>query len=366
MRKSRLLSVLLALAITVVGLPLTALADTYKVVTIGADLSDEQKEEMYKYFGTSKDEVTTIEVTNADERKYMEGIATEAQIGTRTLSCSYVEPTEEGGVRVKVANLTFVTGSMIASTLLTSGVKNCNVVAACPIAVSGTGALTGIMMAYEKATGEELDEEMKETATEELVTISDLADEIGREEATELMNTVKDEIIKGDIKDEDKIRETVEEVADKIGISLSDSQIDEIVRLMSKIAKYDYDKDALRNALKGLRGTNTENLITNIINTIKEFFTGSEGAGIIDQVNDDVLGDDVVVDSTEDNKGSDETAKEEASDQEEVTEDTSDDTDAEDSTDQIENMINKLEEKAPKGLFEKIKNFVKSLFGDEN
>ena len=59
---------------------------------------------MYKYFGTSADQVDTIEVTNTDERKYMEGIATESQIGTRTYSCSYVEPTDSGGIQVKVAN----------------------------------------------------------------------------------------------------------------------------------------------------------------------------------------------------------------------------------------------------------------------
>ena len=76
----------------------------------------------------------------------MEGIASEEQIGTRTYSCSYVQPTSDGGIQVKVANLTYVTSSMIASTLTTSGVENCNVVAASPIAVSGTGALTGIMM----------------------------------------------------------------------------------------------------------------------------------------------------------------------------------------------------------------------------
>ena len=126
-------------------LPMVAKADSSKVVTLGANLSDEQKNEMYDYFGTSADKVETIEVTNADERKYMEGIASESQIGTRTYSCSYVEPTESGGIQVKTANLTFVTSSMIASTLTTSGVENCNVVAASPIEVSGTGALTGIM-----------------------------------------------------------------------------------------------------------------------------------------------------------------------------------------------------------------------------
>ena len=48
---------------------------------------------------------------------------------------------------MRTANLNWVTGNMIATTLSTSGVKNCEVVAACPFEVSGTGALTGIQMA---------------------------------------------------------------------------------------------------------------------------------------------------------------------------------------------------------------------------
>ena len=107
---------------------------------------------MYEYFGTSSDKAEVIEVTNADERKYLEGVAPDEQIGTRTYSCSYVEPTTSGGIQVKVSNLTYVTSSMISSTLLTSGVENCNVIAASPIEVSGTGALTGIMMALRDPT----------------------------------------------------------------------------------------------------------------------------------------------------------------------------------------------------------------------
>ncbi len=196
--------ILMAAALICAGVPMTAKADSSKVVTLGANLSDDQKSSMYEYFGTTADEVDTIEVTNQDERKYMEGIATEAQIGKKTYSCSYVEPTEKGGIQVKVANLTFVTSSMIASTLLTSGVENCNVVAASPIEVSGTGALTGIMMAYESASGEELSEEQKAAATEELVTTGELADDIGQQEASDLMNQVKKEVIEDGLKDEGK------------------------------------------------------------------------------------------------------------------------------------------------------------------
>ena len=216
------LPVFMAAALICGSVPMVAKADSAKVVTLGANLSDEQKSSMYEYFGTTADEVDTIEVTNQDERKYMEGIATEAQIGKKTYSCSYVEPTQKGGIQVKVANLTFVTSSMIASTLLTSGVENCNVVAASPIEVSGTGALTGIMMAYESASGEELSEEQKAAATEELVTTGELADDIGQQEASDLMNQVKQEVIEENLTDEGKIEDTVKDNAKKAGVELTD------------------------------------------------------------------------------------------------------------------------------------------------
>ena len=69
-------------SLAIASLPLTVQADSSKVVTLGANLSEEQKASMYEYFGTSADEVETIEVTNADEREYMEGIASESQIVT--------------------------------------------------------------------------------------------------------------------------------------------------------------------------------------------------------------------------------------------------------------------------------------------
>lgn len=299
-RFKKTLSLVLSAALLCSALPLTAHADSSKVVTLGANLSEDQKASMYEYFGTSADEVDTIEVTNADERKYMEGIASEAQIGTRTYSCSYVEPTSEGGIQVKVANLTFVTSSMIASTLMTSGVENCNVVAASPIEVSGTGALTGIMMAYEVASGEELDEEQKETATEELITTGELADEIGSEEATELMNDVKQQVIEDGISDPEQIEEIVTEAADEIGVTITDEQMAKIVELMEKISQYDYDVNALKDTLNNLAGK-SEGFFSNLWNSIKGIFGGDDSdGGILNGTNDDALGTDAIIDSTMD------------------------------------------------------------------
>lgn len=282
---------------------------------------------MYDYFGTSADKVETIEVTNADERKYMEGIASESQIGTRTYSCSYVEPTESGGIQVKTANLTFVTSSMIASTLTTSGVENCNVVAASPIEVSGTGALTGIMMAYETASGETLDEGQKEAATEELVTTGELADAIGQEEATDLMNNIKQEVIEDGITDEGEIQDVVEDNADKLNITLTQEQLDKIVALMEKISQYDYDVKALKDTLENLEGK-SEGFFAKIWNSIKGFFGGDKGdGGIINDTKDDILGSDIVTDST------------------------------------LDDIKDKVENADTEGLWDKIVNFFKGLFG---
>lgn len=309
---------------------MVAKADSSKVVTLGANLSDEQKNDMYEYFGTSADKVETIEVTNADERKYMEGIATESQIGTRTYSCSYVEPTESGGIQVKTANLTFVTSSMIASTLTTSGVENCNVVAASPIEVSGTGALTGIMMAYESASGETLDEGQKEAATEELVTTGELADAVGQEEATDLMNNIKQEVIEDGITDKDEIQDVVEDNADKLNITLTQEQLDKIVALMEKISQYDYDVKALKDTLENLEGK-SEGFFAKIWSSIKGFFGGDKGdGGIINDTKDDILGSDIVTDST------------------------------------LDDIKDKVENADTQSWWDKIVNFFKGLFGGDD
>ena len=325
--QSKALCLITAAALVCSCLPMTAKADSSKVVTLGTNLSDEQKKSMYEYFGTTADEVETIEVTNQDERKYMEGIASEAQIGKKTFSCSYVEPTQDGGIQVKVANLTFVTSSMIASTLLTSGVENCNVVAASPIEASGTGALTGIMMAYESASGEELSEEQKAAATEELVTTGELADDVGQDAASNLMNDVKQEVIEQNLTDEDKIKNTVEDAADKHNVTLTDEQIAKITALMQNIAQYDYDVKALKETLDNLEGKE-EGFFSKLISSITGLFGGGDDkGGIINSTNDSILGDNAVIDST------------------------------------LDDIKDKVSSDENEGFFDKIVNFFKDLFG---
>lgn len=346
----RALSVAMAIVLGSTAAPLVVRADSSKVVTLGANLTDSQKNSMYEYFGTSSDKAEVIEVTNADERKYLEGVAPDEQIGTRTYSCSYVEPTTSGGIQVKVSNLTYVTSSMISSTLLTSGVENCNVVAASPIEVSGTGALTGIMMAYEKATGTTLNDDQKAAATDELVTTGDLANDIGQDKAESVMNDVKKDVIEGGLTDADDIQNAVENAAKDNNVTLTQEQIDKISDLMKNISQYDYDVKALKNTLDNIDGK-SGGFFSNLWSSIKGIFGGDDSSdgGIINGTDDSALGDDVVTNSTldsSDNSSNSTDSSDAASDA--ASDDTSDDN-SDDS-----------------GFWGKIKKFFKDLFGGSN
>ena len=338
----RALPVAMAIVLGSTAAPLVVRADSSKVVTLGANLTDSQKNSMYEYFGTSSDKAEVIEVTNADERKYLEGVAPDEQIGTRTYSCSYVEPTTSGGIQVKVSNLTYVTSSMISSTLLTSGVKNCNVVAASPIEVSGTGALTGIMMAYEKATGTTLNDDQKAAATDELVTTGDLANDIGQDKAESVMNDVKKDVIEGGLTDADDIQNAVENAAKDNNVTLTQEQIDKISDLMKNISQYDYDVKALKNTLDNIDGK-SGGFFSNLWSSIKGIFGGDDSSdgGIINGTDDSALGDDVVTNSTLDSSNSTDSS-------DAASDDTSDDN-SDDS-----------------GFLGKIKKFFKDLFGGSN
>ena len=219
--RKRFITLTLTAILTLSSLGLV-FADGARVVTLGANLSSEQKATMLKYFGVNENEVVLLEVNNQEERKYLEGVASEAQIGTKTFSCAYVEPTKAGsGINVKTANLTWLTSSMVASTLSTAGLTDADVVVASVFPVSGTGALTGIMKAFEDATGKPLDEDKKELASEELIITGDIGEDIGQDKAAGIVNDIKTEIIKNNTSDTIQIADTINNVTNNYNVTLN-------------------------------------------------------------------------------------------------------------------------------------------------
>ena len=295
-----------------------AFADGADVVTIGANLNAQQRQTVLDYFGVKENEVVIVEVNNQEERKYLSGVATEAQLGKQTYSCSYVQPTESGkGLHVKVSNLTFLNSSMLSSVLVSLGVYDANVVAMSPIGpISGTGALTGVMKAFESASGEELDEDKKEIASEELIVTGDIGQDIGQDKATGIINDIKTEVIKNNTSDTIQIADTINNVTNNYNVTLTDEQISKITSLMEQISKQDYNYNEMKSSLKYVSSLVDDNLkalgekvdrgfFTNIFESIKGFFSGlfekEEDLGIIKSTNDSLLGDNAVIDATDKN-----------------------------------------------------------------
>lgn len=249
MKKRILSSIVLGFALAACCV-MPAMADSRRVVTLGADLTQDQQNTMLKYFGVNADSVDIIYINNNDEREHLGSYVPLEQIGTKTFSCALVAPTTKGGIQVKTANLSWVTCNMIASTLSTSGVTNCQVVAASPFEVSGTGALTGVIMAYETASDVTLDESKKELANEELVATGNLADEVGQSKATAVINETKLQVIENNITDISEITNIVNNISNDYDVTISDDQSEEIAGLMQKIAEQEYDITQLKATLE--------------------------------------------------------------------------------------------------------------------
>lgn len=201
------------------------------VLTLGADLSEEQKGQILQFFGIEISSVTVITITNQDEKEKLGNLISAEKIGSRTFSCALVNPTNAGGIQVKTANLNYVTSNMIASQLSTSGVYNCEVLTAAPFEVSGTGALTGVMMAYEEASGIKLEEGKKELANIELVTTGSIAETIGQDQATLVVNDIKINIVRDQITGQEEVYEVVDNV-----ISVTETAAEEAAANQGKAA----------------------------------------------------------------------------------------------------------------------------------
>ena len=315
--KQKVSSLLVAVTI-VTGSIMPTFADGTNVVTIGVNNTAEQRQKILNYFGVKENEVQILEVNNKEEREYLGGIATEAQLGTKTYSCAYVQPTNSGGINVKTANITWVTSSMVASTLSTAGMTNANCVIAAVFPVSGTGALTGVMKAFEDASGEKLDEDKKELASEELITTGDLGDDIGQDKATGVINDIKTEIIKNGTSDTTQIAETINNVTNNYNVTLTDAQVKQITDLMEKIAAQNYDYNSMKQTLNNVSDVVKDNLqeagetvgnsgildaIGNFFSSIGDWFSnlfaGNKDLGILGETKDDILGSDAVINATD-------------------------------------------------------------------
>lgn len=244
---------------------------------IGADLTADQKASVYKTFGLEQGAVRELSVTNAEERAYLDGLVESSVIGTRSISCVYIEVLGEGkGLDVEVTNINWCTKEMYMNALVTAGIDDAKLIVTSPISgISGTAALTGIYKAYEDITGEQLDEIAKLAGTQELVITAELADEIGNIDAVTIVNELKlilDQTV--NMTDEELITE-IKKIAAEYDITVSDGQINQLVSLCRSLEKLDPDQlkakvESLQDTLVKLAGA--KETAGAVVESVKGFF----------------------------------------------------------------------------------------------
>jgi len=274
----------LMLTATLLATPISNVyADSFKSVTIGYDLTNQQKEDMLKYFDVGRNSASVVEVTSNEEKKYLGSTVSKAQLGNKAISCSYIEPTTTGGLVVNTNNVTWVNANMIKNALITAGIENANVKVSAPFSVSGTAAMTGILKGFENSKdGRKLDESTKKTANQEVAVTGKLGEKIGQDKAAGLINEVKSEVIKDKPKDEAGITNIVNNVTNNYNYTLSKDDVSGIVGLMTNVNKLNLDYNKVKGQLEGVADTMKNTLdsdkakswFSNVCSSIGDFFKG--------------------------------------------------------------------------------------------
>jgi len=277
------------LAVMLLAFPALAAADAAPgdvIVTLGENLTDEQKQKVLEEM-KAPDGAQTVTVSNAEEHKYLDGLIPKAQIGTRAISSSMITIGESGsGLHVETHNITWVTKEMYTNALITAGVKDADIYVTAPFPVSGTAALTGLMKAYEISSDQAIPDAVKKVANEEMVQTAKLADSIGADKAVALLAKIKEEIANNPPQTDADLRALIERIANDLGITLSENEINSLISLFHKMQNADINWDQVNDQLSKakeqlsafLQSEEGKTFIQNIIDILKEIWNAIKSA----------------------------------------------------------------------------------------
>jgi len=235
---------------------------------IGANLSDAQIEQVYELFGISRGDAPELKVTNAEERTYLEGLVSDAVIGTQSISCVYLEILPEGsGLEIAVYNLNWCTQEMFINAVVTAGIYDARIIVAAPYEVSGTAALTGIYKAYEDISGEQLDDIAKLIGAHELVITAEIAEAVGSFDAAQIVNELKLILSETTGMPDAELRERILIIAKDYDVSLTDGQIAQLIELC--------------RSLEGLSSSELQQKVEHVQNTVRKLAEAKETVSVI-------------------------------------------------------------------------------------
>ncbi|WHY84502.1 DUF1002 domain-containing protein [Neobacillus novalis] len=257
------------------AVPLRGLADMAEgdmIVTLGENLTTEQKNKLLSEMGAPED-VQIVPVSNQEEHQYLGKYVAKSLIGTKAISSSAITMAPKGsGITVKTKNINWVTDEMYVNALITAGVKDADIYITAPIAVSGTAALTGIIKAYEISADKTIPEEVKQAANQEMVETAKLGDSIGDKNAAALIAKVKEEIAKKKPKNDEELRKIIDQAAKDLNVKLSDKEMQRLLDFFNKLKDLNIDWKQVSDQLNKAK------------DRISKFLQSEEGQGFFEKI----------------------------------------------------------------------------------
>jgi uncharacterized protein YpuA (DUF1002 family) len=264
--------------------------DERPYLALGADLSANEQHTVLELMGieaSNLEQYDVVYVSNDEEHKYLDAYVPKEKIGTRALSSVLIVGDEEGsGLKVSIFNINYCTAGMYKNALATAGVTDAKVIVAGPFAISGTAALVGTLEAYEKMTGETLDEQVVDAAMDELVTTGELEQSIDgdAEDVEAMIADLKAKIANGELDTKEQIASAIDELAEEYDLKLTEEDKEQLLSLLEKLKDLDLDWDAIADQAsawadelqtvidsKGV-GSAISNFFTKLWEAIKSFF----------------------------------------------------------------------------------------------
>ena len=191
------------------------------------------------------------------------------------------------GMNVTTSNNTWCTPEMYISALATAGITDARIIVAAPFEVSGTAALTGIYKAYEDMTGQKLDNIAKLVSTQELTITGSLAQEIGSMDSTSIVQDLKMMLDETQNMTDDQIRQEIVQIAAQYNVTLTETQINQLISLCRSLEGLDADQlksrvEEVQNTLNKVSTAKTQ--VVGFVNSVKKVVTSV--ASFFDKIKD--------------------------------------------------------------------------------
>ncbi len=261
------------------GDQVTIQKDDRPYLSLGADLTEEQRATVLGLMGIDPAGLANYDVvyvTNQEEHQYLGAYIDASKIGNKAWSSIVIVDRKPGsGLNISTSNITYCTVGMYKNALATAGITDADIIVAGPKPISGTAALVGIFKAYGEMTGKAVDDTVIDAALNELVVTGELAASIEgltNEEVEEFIAYIKSVIAQNDFSDAENINKVIDEACEKYGVTLSDTERQQIVDLLLKITSLGIDLSGLVDYAESLYNSFRDGGGDGILSAIGDFF----------------------------------------------------------------------------------------------